>query len=298
MQLTVDHPRNDELAALAELAARCQALPERQIPYVGDDAASIAADVVDACGGDSWPEHALVARDGDRVVGWLCAETDPDMGRLWWFGPFLEPDLDDERAGEIADALYGAAGVVRAGFDEQEICYDQRSTLLAAFGRRNGFAEADASLALRIELPAPSAGTHPDVVEPPDDAARTAVGEMHDELFPATHRTGASIASPDAPQRLTWCIAEHGTVVAYVAVEHQSDNSVYVDYLGVAAQHRRRGLARRLVAHGLAVGAELGATHAHLTVRLANEGARHVYRSLGFTEVMVIVPARKGFTLI
>jgi ribosomal protein S18 acetylase RimI-like enzyme len=40
------------------------------------------------------------------------------------------------------------------------------------------------------------------------------------------------------------------------------------------------------------------ATHAHLTVRSANDAARRLYASLGFTEERVLVPMRRGFTLI
>jgi hypothetical protein len=40
------------------------------------------------------------------------------------------------------------------------------------------------------------------------------------------------------------------------------------------------------------------ATHAHLTVRLGNVAARRLCGSLGFTEERVLVPMRRGFTLI
>jgi ribosomal protein S18 acetylase RimI-like enzyme len=302
MQLTIEQPVADELEVLVALTVQCQRTPKRRIPFLGDDAASITADIVELGGETTWHQHALAARNGASTVGWLFAESDPEMGRIWWFGPFVDVEVDDEQAGSVADALYAQAASLREGFDEEEICYDERSTLLVEFGRRNGFTEQAASLALRAELDsgprAAEVAEAPEAIHAPrNDAERTATAHLHDELFPGTHTRGTTIAQPPTSDRSTWCIAEGDDVVAYIAVEHQSDSSLYIDYLGVRPGHRGRGHARTLVRHALAHGAMVSATHAHLTVRLANASARGLYRSLGFADVMTIVPARKGFLL-
>ena len=44
---------------------------------------------------------------------------------------------------------------LRAGFSEEELSYDRRSTTLAAFAARHGFAAETASRVLQIDLPNP-----------------------------------------------------------------------------------------------------------------------------------------------
>jgi len=90
---------------------------------------------------------------------------------------------------------------------------------------------------------------------------------------------------------------EDGTPVGYVAIEHHPDGEAYIDFLGVAPEHRRRGIGRELIRAALLAGRDLGCPRAALTVREANAGARALYASLGFTEERVLRPLRKGFRL-
>ena len=53
----------------------------------------------------------------------------------------------------------------------------------------------------------------------------------------------------------------------------------------MAPDRRRRGIARRLLAEGLAQARELGAALAWLEVRTSNLAAQALYESFGFREV-------------
>jgi ribosomal protein S18 acetylase RimI-like enzyme len=99
------------------------------------------------------------------------------------------------------------------------------------------------------------------------------------------------------PDRIRLVVERDGDVAGYVAVERQPDGNGYVDFLGVAPGHRRRGLGAELVRAGVAALAELGCRRFHLTVREADTGARALYAGLGFTEERVIRPFRRGFSL-
>lgn len=55
--------------------------------------------------------------------------------------------------------------------------------------------------------------------------------------------------------------------------------------LGVASDHRRRGIGRALVRSVLAALASRDVDAVYLEVRESNAGARRLYESLGFTEV-------------
>ena len=58
-----------------------------------------------------------------------------------------------------------------------------------------------------------------------------------------------------------------GAIAAYVAYEIQADGTGYIDYLGVRADVRRRGLGRSLVADVCSDLAADGVSEGHLTVR-------------------------------
>ena len=57
-----------------------------------------------------------------------------------------------------------------------------------------------------------------------------------------------------------------------------------LESLLVSPRYRRQGAGRRLVAHWQAWAAERGVREALLEVRVSNEGARQLYRELGFRE--------------
>lgn len=74
-----------------------------------------------------------------------------------------------------------------------------------------------------------------------------------------------------------------GTAVAGVCVCWYVDDEIHINTLAVHPQHRRVGLARRLLQHVLGDAATRGATRATLDVRVSNAAAFALYRGLGFT---------------
>ncbi len=112
------------------LAAGEQARGDRHIGYLGLDAPSIEKDVT---GVENWLAKTAVAFDG-RVVGWLLCETDDEMGRGWWWGPFV---VATDWAG-TADSLYETAAAL-VDVSEEEQAPDARNELAAAFALRQGF---------------------------------------------------------------------------------------------------------------------------------------------------------------
>lgn len=286
-----------DLDALATLAVGCQSVPDRRVPALSDTAAAIGSEIVEF-GGATWWDRTLVARGDDRrIVGWLLAEHDEEIGRVWWLGPFVEPAVEGQAALELAGRLYESAAPLREGVDEEEIAYDDRSDLFAALAAEHGFTIDPASLDLHLDRadfrPAPPGV----MIRVPGEDDLPAIAEIHDELFPGTHTLGSQLVGFTDDKRVLLCCEFDGEVAGYVATEAQHDGSIYVDYLGVRPRFQGHGLGRSLVSAGVEAGLDAGATHAHLTVRVANEAARRLYRSLGFEEQTVLVPARKGFTL-
>lgn len=307
MELATADP--SDLEPLARLAERCQLDPERHCVYVGLDAASIASEVADI---PEWHDTTTVVTVDARFAGWLLAEVDDELRRIWWWGPFVD-EADWADWADIADALYTAARdalvhrVPAAATYGEELAADGRSVSMRQFAARHGFSTEEGSVCLvkpahPLGSPArPSAASVPAAglvalgTETPDVVA-AGVAALHDQLFPGTHTTGQTLAA--GGDRLVRLAAIEGDeVVGYVAVEHQHDGSLYIDFVGVTPGHTGRGVGRRLVAEACRLGFEQGATWAHLTVRESNAGARSLYRSLGFEEERILAPFRRGFSI-
>ena len=300
MATSIRNATFDDLSMIAALAAEAQMDPNRFCAYFGEEAASIGSDIADVAGPTEgpWTDATWVATDDDgALLGWVLAETDPEMGRVWWWGPVL-PDSEPETFAALADRLFETALATLSDFNEHELALDSRSDSLAAFAERHGFTLSDASAMLTTAPFVGSTLTAEHSVVPIAQRHHRSVSALHDRLFPGTHTLGARIVEADREHlRLVIEDDDGANVIGYVATELQSDASLYIDYLGVAPDQRRRGVGRRLVTEAMRLGADAGATHAHLTVGTSNPAALELYRSLGFIEERILVPYRRGFAL-
>lgn len=282
--MDITPPLETDLEAMAVLAADLQAKGDHHIGYLGTTVTSIVTDVGNV---DRWTERTVVARVDGEVVGWLLAEKDDDMSRVWWWGPFCA-DREDRDA--VVDRMYRLlAGAV--GAREEELAPDERNRWVARCASRWGFTGETASAVLRYD--GGPLGSHPSVVAVGPQHFDDVVA-LHDRLFPGTHTPGRALV-PSDDVRLVY--AENGEVRGYVAAEVQSDQAGYIDYLGVDPIHRGRGIGGALVRTATDRLLELGSTSVNLTVRETNTVARRLYGSLGFIEERVIRPYRKGFSL-
>ncbi len=80
-------------------------------------------------------------------------------------------------------------------------------------------------------------------------------------------------------------VADDGNDVVGYAVARWVLEQGEILNLAVQAEHRRRGIAARLVHEVLAALSERGVRYAFLEVRESNDGARAFYERLGFVEV-------------
>ncbi len=279
---------------MAALAETCQVDPDVFCMYIGEDAASIATDVSEV---ERWTETTVLAErrgdDGTELVAWLLAETDAEMGRLWWWGPFSSEGLDP-----IGDRLYDEvrrhlAANIDAPFPEEEACADDRSVSLSRWCIGHGLEPETASVLLRRDPG--SVETDPRVRPLADsEADRAPVRALHELAFPGTHTTPDALVRSTHPRLV---IEVDDRVVGYVAYELQSDGSGYIDYLAVDPAIRGQGLGGALVDHACKEMFDAGVTYAHLTVRENNPSARALYARCGFVEQRLARPYRLGFKL-
>ena len=277
-----------DLDALADLAARLQIRPERHIASLGVERAGIYEEIAEI----DWRSVSSLAFDQDRLVGWLVGDCDAELGRVYWLGPFVEATDWEQVAGELYDA---ARGLVPADISQEEFAIDARFDRLERWATTIGFSAEPGSYALRLGS---SLGPAHREMRPvaPDDLAT--VGALHEELFPGTHTTARQLITDCDDRHIRLVTEVDGHAAGYIAVERQPDGSGYIDFLGVAASYRCRGLGAELVRAGVAELRRIESDPIHLTVREDNAGALALYASLGFTVDRTIRPVRKGFSLV
>ena len=295
MSFVVRQAWESDLDRLVELAVECQGDPNRSCPSLSDEAGAIAVELQQIEGADEWTNVTWVALDDERnVIGWVAAESDESMGRVWWIGPYVA-DAASPLADAVLDGLMSAGLRSFEGFAEHQLAVDARSTLLPRCAERNGFSAQEGSLALRIDdldVDSVRSVATIDAADPADTGAMA----LHDAIFPGTHSTGEDLFGIASDRHDRYVARLDGEIVGYVATELLHDGSLYVTDLGVSAACRGRGIGRALVATAILARSGV-ATHAHLTVRVSNTAARWLYGSLGFVEDVVLIPYRIGFTL-
>ena len=270
-----------EPSEMAALAAAHQMDPTTSHGYFSEEASAIAVELEELL---DWPSVAFVARDQD-VLGWLAADIDDDMGRVWWWGPVTNDS-------DVQDALYATASQAHGHrFNEEELAGDVRNRQTAAFAKRHGFVAEQSSLALELARPdfRPS-GAVPS--HEPNTSERLAMAVLHDELFAGTHSTGSTWMEPNDDLVLVT-----PGVLGYIVAQVQADGTGYIDFLGVAPDDRRKGAASSLISAACTQLWNRDVTKISLTVRANELGAQALYHGLGFVTALELVPYRRGFSL-
>lgn len=264
-------------ADVVAYVVEAQADATRHVTFVGEGEASVRSDLAAV---DDWRLQTYVARDGDdRVAGVLLVDTDEELRRCWWLGPWADDD-------EVAGALLDAAAPLVADLPRREFAPDSRNTWLAGLASALGYEQRPASAILGLELHDWVDDTDAPHVHELDAEDRDVVAALHDRLFPGTHTPGRRLVRDE--NTLVLVVGE--PPCAYVATQDQEDGSLYIDFLGVDPDHRRRGLARDLLTAALdrAVGRDVD--RAYLTVYETNTAARALYAGLGFEEERIAQP--------
>lgn len=295
MSFVIRSAWSTDLVRLVNLAETCQAEPELSCAYLNDDAPGITSELVKINGTDDWTTVTWVALDdARRLMGWIAAEADLALGRIWWFGPFVSEPMS-LLTDSVLDGLFRTAHAALGGFAEHEMAFYEDAPLLERFAERNGFAVEEKSALLRtsiLDVRVPDSRVR---VEPVVDPTPELIA-LHDDLFPQTHSPGHHLFGRVDERHDRFAAYVDDELVGYVATEIQHSTSLYIDYIGVHVDWRQQGIARSLLTAAMRH-RHSEVLHAHLTVRDGNVAANRLYASVGFEPDRVIVPYRRGFTL-
>jgi len=292
-------------AAVVDLVTRLQGDPEQLIGYHG----ATSAEVADELAGlrPDWSSGAVVAVDdrGD-VRGVLSVDADPEVGRAWLLGPFV--DLPEGHPAErqawhnTADDLLDAALALPrlTGVVDLELYGHRRHRRLADLAARHGFDPMGASRVFTLTgqaLRSVLVCAVPDAGEPRllggDQATADGVAALHERCFPNRTVTGRQLVHGDRGHTVVVQTGVDG-VLGYAAGFAQEDE-LYIDYVAVDPEVRGVGTGRALVGALLrALAAEHGARpQAAAVIALGNDASERMFTALGFDLHLELVSYRR-----
>ena len=252
----------------------------------------------------TWGLPGLIAFDGPQVQGWTFYTRESDrleVGALVSRTPATTSQLLEsvieagkdlpltscfmlDRAPDLRPAL------AREGFEVEEFLYLSRalsadvrgaeteSSSSPAGGWRDGDIEA-AALLLRAAY-SEQQGRH--------FAPYGRLGEWTRYVRNMVEQTACGILDPWT----TRVVRDGKAMRALVLVTAIGPRTAHIAQVAVDPQHRRHGLAERLVTDACARAASMGRHEMTLLVGETNEGARRLYERLGFRQRATFVAAR------
>lgn len=290
---------SSDLDEVVDVLVRLQADPAHHIAYHGETAEEIASELTGMR--PDWTAGTVLATDpqSGRLRGVLAVEADPEVGRAWLHGPFVDVPANHPAAERLwhktADALLCRALRVPSldGITDLELCGHRKHRLLADFAARHNFHTGATSRVFLLTGQALRAvlirgATHDSTVDsavqvlPDDPELRAAVSELHERSFPAKTVSGRQLVE-GARGHCVVVLAGSGGLIGYAA-GYPQEGELYVDFVAVDPNRRSRGAGRALVRVLLR---ELAARHgarsqAAAVITLGNDASERMFTQLGF----------------
>jgi GNAT superfamily N-acetyltransferase len=267
------HHTADRTGALQFIAEQ-QRHPATACAYLGTDAASVEADLLDL--DQPWAQTLRVTTGAQgEITGAAVIEWDEEVGRSWVHGPWLS----DEVTCEEAHALLGSV-IAQSPVTAHEMYASTRNQRIArlaeAAGWKAGPAHFEYVLAGPVEAPAQDPSL---VLRLPHDEDEPHIAKLHEAEFPHAYATARQLLDPGQPYAVL--VAQMGGRAAgYIAAQSEGD-ALYIDFLAVDPEARRQGVGASLLAGMVGL---LGGDRMRLTVSEEQAAARAMYTALGFRE--------------
>ncbi|MGP9536608.1 GNAT family N-acetyltransferase [Brachybacterium sp. AOP43-C2-M15] len=267
--------------AVLDFIVHQQQCPETACAYLGTDASDIRGDLEEL--DQHWLETVRVSVSADgRILGAAVIEWDEELDRSWVHGPWVEED-----AWPTAGPSLLAAVTAQAPVSAHEMYADVSNRGMAQLADECGWQAGETNFEYLRTTPAPAGASAPGI-RPVTSADEPAVRALHDQEFPGTYASASELLDPDS-RYSTLVFAPEGTVLGYVASQLQTDSTVYVDFVAVDPDARRKGIGERLIngAHESS-----GRDRIALTVDENRPAARAFYAFLGFELTATTRPYR------
>lgn len=275
--LEIRQARHEDLAEIASLIAQQNQTPEHQCITSGEGYDSILQTML------KWDKvseicFAIAVQDG-RLVGLQGAEFDEELGRGWLWGPFA---LTENWTALAAALLAELQEILPPAVRRLDFFVHERNQRAFRFYLGQGFHSIQAShvyVAPRPQAP----------LAPPEPCYSLAEGQagafraLHDSIFPKTYYTGRDILDQLDGDHHVFVCGKGEDLLGYIYASVDESADGYIDFVGVRADVRGRGLGRRLLLTALDwLFAVKNVAQVGLTVSDDQVNARSLYEKVGF----------------
>jgi ribosomal protein S18 acetylase RimI-like enzyme len=286
--LEIRRARQEERAEMARLIAQQNQTPELQCLHSGEGEESILQTML------KWDKvseicFAVAVQDG-RLVGVHGAEFDEELARGWLWGPFvLTGDWSAVAAALLAKLLDLLPPAVR----RLDFFVDERNQRALRFYLGQGFSSIRTSHVYVARGPAVLL-TPPEPCQPLVEGQADAFRALHDSIFPKTYYTGQDILGQLDGDHQVFVCGKGEDLWGYIYAIVDEGGEGYVEFLGVRADMRGRGLGQRLLLTALDwLFAAKNVAQVGLTVSDDQVHARSLYEKAGFRIKFTGLSARK-----
>jgi ribosomal protein S18 acetylase RimI-like enzyme len=268
----------EDFPRIAVLIADQNRAPETQCTHSGEGRNSILQVM------NKWEEASEIcfatALRNDNLVGTFGCEFDEALGRGWLWGPFALTADWAEVASALLDRLLEILPPSIQRLDGfLHVANERGRDFYLSHGfeqlkRHHVYVAARPGEPLRADE-----ACH--MLEP---GQKESFRRLHDTVFPDTYETGESISAKLDDDHVVFVHTEGDDVVGYIYVAiEDGTREGYVEFLGVRADARRRGVGKGLLLTALKWWfEEKGVSEVGLTVSEEDSGARALYERVGF----------------
>lgn len=284
-------PCKDHFEELVHFITNLNSNSSHHIGFFGKGEADVRASLAECLIPPA--EGFLLAYEDDRLVGIFGVDADPEISRVWLFGPLVEHD--DWHT--VADKLYERVlSVIPAGIRDHDLFCDKQNIHLQEFAQRHGFPlrSENAVMTLLREDYTPTAKNESQIISF-DEKFFDQLEHLHKTLFPNAYFIARQMVEKINETHQLFLAIENENVLGYhfCKIEPEAESG-YVDFIGTDSSVRGRGNGADLLASGLDWMLSAPSTKkVNLTVNVDNVPALGLYKKFGFVTERVMRGYRK-----
>jgi ribosomal protein S18 acetylase RimI-like enzyme len=217
------------------------------------------------------------------ILGVAGFDYDEPLSRGYIYGPWVSGDESMGCMGRLFDEVMAQAP---AEMETMDTAFNKLNADAERFATERGFELVRDHFTMTFEPEGVELTPDPDITEV-QDPDRARVMEIHERCFEGVWPTGPQLFEQleKAPEdRRIFVLELDGAIAGYhYATVDREVGEGFVDNIGVDEAFRGRGVATRLLSHGLAWMFGLDEiTRIELSVREENQAALKVYEKAGF----------------
>lgn len=272
-----------ELHEIARFVAPLQRQPRTRMAMVGYDETGIVKEL------EEFGTELFVDRNkAGEIVGVAGFDFDEPLERAFLYGPWSTDVGWEARAARLFERVLGA---VPATTEDMEMAFDVENDRAGTFADRYGFELVRDHFTMGFALGDHQLAPDPDIREM-SERDRSEVMELHERCFERTWPSGQQLLEhlEKGPDRRIFVMHVDEKLAGYhFATVERETGEAFVDNIGVDEDFRGRGLATRLLTHGLWWMFSFSEVNGiELSVRQENAAALRVYESAGFRRLYAI----------